>query len=67
MTALLLEKLFERRDLERDELQDVFARMVRGELDDAWLAAFLALLRAKGESPAEVAGAEAPGRARLAA
>jgi anthranilate phosphoribosyltransferase len=46
-----------RRDLERAESAELFARIVRGELSEIELGALLAALRTKGETPEEIAGA----------
>jgi anthranilate phosphoribosyltransferase len=52
-----LEKLVARRDLGQDETQAVFAAVMAGDATPAQIGALLTALRAKGETPAEVAGA----------
>ncbi len=49
--------LVERRDLSGDEMTAVMRQIMTGEATDAQIGAFLAALRMKGETVAEVAGA----------
>ena len=51
----LLAKLMRREDLTPAEASGALAAVLRGEVDDAALAAFAVTLRAKGETPAELA------------
>ncbi len=53
----LLEALCERRDLAEEESEALFGAVVRGELSEVELAGILVALKAKGETPAELAGA----------
>lgn len=46
-----------RRSLDQAESQATFASLAGGELDDIEIAALLAALKARGETPAEIAGA----------
>lgn len=46
-----------RRHLTRDESREVFTRLVAGECSDVEIAALVAALKARGESPEEIAGA----------
>jgi anthranilate phosphoribosyltransferase len=62
----LLEDLLSGRDLSRAESHDLFARLVAGELEPTAIAGVLIALRAKGESPEEIAGAAAALRASAA-
>jgi anthranilate phosphoribosyltransferase len=52
-----LETVLAGRDLSSDETTKLFGRLVAGELDAVEISALLVALRAKGEKPAEVAGA----------
>lgn len=52
----LLAGLLEGEDLTEHEAQDVMDVLMRGEAEPVHLAAFLVALRAKGESPPEIAG-----------
>ncbi len=52
----IIEQLLGREDLTRDKAYQVMLRIMSGEFDDAQTAGFLIALRAKGETPAEVAG-----------
>jgi anthranilate phosphoribosyltransferase len=51
-----LARLLDGHDLERGEARAVMAEIMAGEASPAQLAAFAVLLRAKGETPAEMAG-----------
>ncbi len=50
----ILEKLLDRQALTEPELRHCFQLLARGQLSDAQLAAFLMLMRAKGESISEL-------------
>jgi anthranilate synthase/phosphoribosyltransferase len=52
-----LERVSAHRDLGRDESAALFGRIVRGELGEVEIAALLAALKTKGETPDEIAGA----------
>jgi anthranilate phosphoribosyltransferase len=52
-----LEKLLSGRDLTEEEIGEAFEKIMTGNADDMEIAAFLVALRAKVESPAEIAGA----------
>ncbi|AJJ12048.1 anthranilate phosphoribosyltransferase [Yersinia rohdei] len=54
---LLLEKLFRAESLTQQESQQLFAAIVRGELEASQLAAALISMKVRGETPAEIAGA----------
>ncbi|MGD2115470.1 MAG: anthranilate phosphoribosyltransferase, partial [Acidobacteriota bacterium] len=60
-----LDRLLDRRDLTREEMETLFGRLMDGELEDPVKAALLVALRMKGESPAEIAGAAAAMRSRV--
>ena len=62
----LLEKLLSRTDLERDEARGLFQDLITGTLGEVRIAAVLAALRTKGETPAEIAGAAEALRANAA-
>ena len=51
-----LNQLLDHRDLSIDEAREVMDRIMSGEFNDAQIAAFLVALRAKGETPSEIAG-----------
>ncbi|MEZ4445767.1 MAG: anthranilate phosphoribosyltransferase [Polyangiaceae bacterium] len=55
--AAAIETLCEPQDLSQDEAERLFAAVIAGEVSEIGLAALLALLKAKGETPEEVAGA----------
>jgi anthranilate phosphoribosyltransferase len=61
----VLRRLIAGEDLGRDEAEGLFDRLMDGELSDTNQAALLVALAAKGESPAEIAGAAAAMRRRL--
>lgn len=52
----ILNKLLGHRDLSIDEAREIMVRIMSGEFNDAQIAAFLVALRAKGETPSEIAG-----------
>ena len=54
---ILLEQLFEHRDLTSTQMQDVIEQYMQGALNEVQLAAFLVLMRMKGESVAELTAA----------
>ncbi|AJJ82632.1 anthranilate phosphoribosyltransferase [Yersinia pestis Angola] len=53
----LLEKLFRAESMSQEESQQLFAAIVRGELEPSQLAAVLISMKVRGETPAEIAGA----------
>ena len=53
----LLNKVFQRQDLNQVECQAFFNAVMQGDLDDILLAAMLTALKVKGETPQEIAGA----------
>ncbi len=55
----ILQSLIERRDLDRASMEQIFDRIMAGELTPAQIAAFITALRMKGESAAELTGAAA--------
>lgn len=57
MIRRVLEELLAGRDLAADEMEACFTALMAGELSEPQQAAFLVALRAKGETPAEVAAA----------
>ena len=52
----ILNELLGHRDLSSDEAREIMVRIMSGEFNDAQIAAFLVALRAKGETPSEIAG-----------
>lgn len=60
-----LERVLERQDLAREEMESLFGRLMDGEIADPIKAALLVALRMKGESPGEIAGAAAAMRSRV--
>lgn len=52
----VLDRLVAGQDLDRVEARGLLGEVMRGELDEAVLAGLLVALRAKGESPDEIAG-----------
>jgi anthranilate phosphoribosyltransferase len=52
-----LERLLRGEDLASAEVETVFEAMLGGQLTSEWIAGFLVALRAKGETPAEIAAA----------
>lgn len=63
--ARLLQRLFDREDLRRDEMAALFGRIMDGELAESQIAALLVALAMKGETPDEIAGAVEAMRARV--
>jgi anthranilate phosphoribosyltransferase len=61
----ILHRLIARDDLERDEVAELFGRIMDGRVPDAMMAALLAALASKGESVDEIAGAALAMRARV--
>ena len=61
-----LARLLAHRDLARDEVEHVFGELMDGRVSDPLKAALLVALRMKGETAAEIAGAAAAMRARVA-
>ncbi|MFZ5785757.1 MAG: anthranilate phosphoribosyltransferase, partial [Acidobacteriota bacterium] len=59
MIRQVLEALLAGRDLAAEEMEACFGALMAGELSEPQQAAFLVALRAKGETPAEVAAAAA--------
>jgi len=53
----LLHRLYDGRDLEAAEAEDLFSALVAGELDEVSVSAMLIALRLKGETPDELTGA----------
>lgn len=53
----IVNKLYDQQSLTRDESQQVFDKIIKGEMDPAMLAAVLTALKIKGETPDEIAGA----------
>lgn len=54
---ILLEKLFRAESLSQQQSQQLFAAIVRGELEASQLAAALISMKVRGETPDEIAGA----------
>ncbi|NOZ04086.1 MAG: anthranilate phosphoribosyltransferase [FCB group bacterium] len=52
----IIEQLLDKEDLSREKAYQVMLRIMSGEFDDAQIAGFLIALRAKGETPVEIAG-----------
>ncbi|EEQ05026.1 Anthranilate phosphoribosyltransferase, partial [Yersinia bercovieri ATCC 43970] len=57
MMQILLEKLFRAESLSQQQSQQLFAAIVRGELEASQLAAALISMKVRGETPDEIAGA----------
>ncbi|AAS62220.1 anthranilate phosphoribosyltransferase [Yersinia pseudotuberculosis IP 31758] len=57
MMQHLFEKLFRAESMSQEESQQLFAAIVRGELEPSQLAAVLISMKVRGETPAEIAGA----------
>lgn len=53
----ILEKLFKSQSMTQEESHQLFAAIVRGELEDSQLAAALISMKMRGERPEEIAGA----------
>jgi anthranilate phosphoribosyltransferase len=62
----ILETICAGQDLAREEIRSVFARIVAGELSEVEIAALVIALKAKGETPEEIAGAAEALRAAAA-
>jgi anthranilate phosphoribosyltransferase len=62
-----LGRLLDRQDLSREETEELFGRLMDGELGEAHKTALLVALRMKGESASEIAGAAAAMRRRVLA
>jgi len=60
-----LERWMARQELTVHEVEELFGRLVDGEIDEPVKAALLVALTMKGESPAEIAGAARAMRARV--
>ena len=60
-----LRRLLARKDLTREETEQLFGQLMDGALDAAQKSALLVALAMKGESPAEIAGAAAAMRRRV--
>ena len=60
-----LARLLAREDLAGEEVEELFGRIVDGRVTDTQIAALLAALATKGETPAEIAGAVRALRARV--
>lgn len=56
MIQQALQRLLDGRDLERQETREVMGEIMRGEATPAQIGGFLVALRAKGETPDEIAG-----------
>jgi anthranilate phosphoribosyltransferase len=56
MIQQALQRLLDGRDLEREETREVMGEIMRGEATPAQIGGFLVALRAKGETPDEIAG-----------
>ena len=59
-----LERIFDGKDLTRDEMEALFGRLMDGEISDIHKAALLAAFAAKGESRDEIVGAASAMRER---
>lgn len=55
-SRVLLERLIGREDLAREEARDWMSAVMEGQVCEVAIAAFLTALRAKGETPEEIAG-----------
>lgn len=53
----IINKLYEQQSLSREESQQLFDAIIKGEMDPIQLAAVLTALKIKGETPQEIAGA----------
>ena len=60
-----LRNLLDRRDLSREATEELFGRLMDGELDEPMKAALLIALAMKGEAVSEIAGAAAAMRRRV--
>lgn len=53
----ILEQLYQKNNLQQEQVTDIFAQVVNGEISDIELASLLTALKIKGEQPHEIAGA----------
>ncbi|UAB71719.1 anthranilate phosphoribosyltransferase [Vibrio sp. SCSIO 43132] len=53
----IINKLYDQQSLTKDESQQLFDAIIKGEMDSILLAAVLTALKIKGETPEEIAGA----------
>lgn len=60
-----LRRLMERRDLSREQTEELFGQLMDGELSEPMKAALLVALAMKGEASSEIAGAAAAMRRRV--
>ncbi|HEX7153646.1 MAG TPA: anthranilate phosphoribosyltransferase [Thermoanaerobaculia bacterium] len=65
MIAAAIKRLVEGRDLTREEMHDVFSRVMDGQATDVQKSAFLIALRMKGETAEEITGAAMAMRERV--
>ena len=65
MIQQALQRLLDGLDLGRDETREVMGEIMRGEATPAQIGAFLVALRAKGETPDEIAGCAEAMRAHV--
>ena len=56
----ILEKLFKSQSMTQEESHQLFAAIVRGELEDSQLAAALISMKMRGERPEEIGGCQRP-------
>lgn len=57
LTHEILERLYQQKDLQQEQVTQVFSQVVKGEMSDIELASLLTALKIKGEQPQEIAGA----------
>ena len=62
-----LERIFDGKDLTREETEGLFGRLMDGKISDVHKAALLAAFAAKGETRDEIAGAATAMRSRSVA
>lgn len=55
----ILEQLYLGKDLQQDDVTEIFSKVVTGQVDDIVLSSLLTALKIKGEQPQEIAGAAA--------
>lgn len=65
MTSTSIRKLLDRSHLSRDEMRDVIAAVIDGQVSDIQKSALLVALRMKGETPEEILGAALAMRERV--
>jgi anthranilate phosphoribosyltransferase len=65
MIAAAIKRIVDGQDLEREEMHDVFASVMDGNVTDVQKSAFLIALRMKGETPEEITGAALAMRERV--